>query len=64
MSDFIRFHLSSNAIQTLLKQPGGRGKKAVTKITFTDQEIEASLLPLFDYFDQVVSAADDTVIQV
>jgi hypothetical protein len=57
MSEFIRFHLSLASIQAVLRPLSAKARKGTVKATtVTEQEIESSLLPLFDYFDQVVSA--------
>lgn len=51
MSEYISTQLSLNTIHGLLRP---KGKKNVS-VVLSDQEIEQSLLPLFDYLDANVS---------
>ncbi len=56
MSEFIRTQLSQQAIAALLKPLGSKAKKGAAKpVALNEQDIEQSLMPLFDYFDQLVS---------
>lgn len=56
MSEYIKTQLSHITLQTLLKPLKEKPKKGMAKqTTLSEEELENSLLPLFDYLNQNVS---------
>lgn len=56
MAEFIKTQLSHSTLQSLLKPLKEKPKKGVAKQTsLTEDDLENSLLPLFDYLNQNVS---------
>ena len=56
MGDYVKSQLSKDAIRELLRPLSAKPKKGTAKQTsLSDQDFEASLVPLLDYFDTNVS---------
>lgn len=59
MGDYVKSQLSKDAIRELLRPLSAKPKKGTAKQTsLSDQDFEASLVPLLDYFDTNVSVSE------